>query len=130
MHQLRSRPTEFEGSLVRVSGIWYRDDETSRLFLKDAMETDAINVETRDQLCDSDRKYKSYKREVQRKIAQNQNGSIYAKVEFEGYFDVAPPPKRVIQGDTATEYSSGFGHFNSCPYQIRLTRIISYEFLR
>lgn len=110
------------------------DFETSILVIKDTEEHDWIYMETKDQSCRSETNYLKFERDRKRivkdQLARSPDWDIRAKVEVEGYFEIAPPPKTYTEGNEQIVLASGYGHFSTSPYQIRLTRIVRYEFLQ
>ena len=141
VNELRRNYLNYNGKLIRVSGLWYRDFETSMLMMDDINEDDPIYIERNNPSLLSSRSYKKYEKSSKERIynqiekfkreGSRSNWTIWANVELEGYFDVAdrklnppPPPK----GDEFI-ILPGFGHLFGDDFQIRVTRLIRYEFL-
>lgn len=139
--ELRATPETYDGKLVRVSGGWFQDTETSALIIHTLDEKDWIYIKSTGETCQTDstylefeeRRYQLAMKQIAGRTAEKlpspSTWGIWTTADLVGFFDVAKAPKGVVVKAGWILYPPpGFGHLNVCPYQLRLVRLINYKF--
>lgn len=138
LDELLREPAKYNGMLIRTSGHWFMDFESSTLSIDARSRRDGVYVNTDGKACRKDQTYQKFEVE-RRESAMEQveryegtktlaNWTVSASVELEGYFEIAPPEDRVVDADgRELIVFTGFGHLSGYKSQIRLTHLRSFE---